>query len=164
MIVVLTACLGILVDPKERHRPRIRAVWGFGLLAALLAVAVYWPWFAFVESHGGYARLLTHHQSYMGGFSSWPPHLRLQLEQMAALSGGPAWNVTEYLAAVLCCKLVLLPLGKPTAIGPRSRLRSSLSFFLSSTGGSEPDGSSIPGSGGARASGCWRRPGLACQS
>ena len=111
--VVVAACLGILVDPKERHRPRIRAVWGFGLLAVLLAVAVYWPWFAFVESHGGYAGLLKHHQSYMGGFSSWPPHLRLQLEQMAALSGGPAWNVTEYLAAVLCCELVLLPLGKP---------------------------------------------------
>jgi len=113
VFVVLAACLGILVDPKERQRPRIRAVWGFGLLAVLLAVAVYWPWFAFVESHGGYAGLLKHHQSYMGGFSSWPPHLRLQLEQMAALSGGPAWNVTEYLAAVLCCKLVLLPLGKP---------------------------------------------------
>ncbi|HMF37755.1 MAG TPA: glycosyltransferase family 39 protein [Isosphaeraceae bacterium] len=113
VFVVLAACLGILVDPKERHRPRMRAVWGFGLLAVLLAVAVYWPWFAFVESHGGYAGLLKHHQSYMGGFSSWPPHLRLQLAQMAALSGGPAWNVTECLAAVLCCKLVLLPLGKP---------------------------------------------------
>ena len=31
VFVVLAACLGILVDPKERHRPRIRAVWGFGL-------------------------------------------------------------------------------------------------------------------------------------
>ncbi|HWT77578.1 MAG TPA: glycosyltransferase family 39 protein, partial [Candidatus Methylomirabilis sp.] len=80
VFVVLAACLGVLVDPKERHRPRIRAVWGFGLLAVLLAVAVYRPWFAFVESHGGYPGLLKHHQSYMGGFNSWPPHLRLQLE------------------------------------------------------------------------------------
>jgi len=111
--VVLAACLGILVDPKERHRPRIWAVWGFGSLAALIAVAVYWPWFAFVESHGGYAGLLKHHQSYMGGFSSWLPHLRLQLLQMAALSGGPAWNLPEYLAAVLCCELALRAPGKP---------------------------------------------------
>ncbi len=113
VFAVLAACLGILVDPKERHRPRIRAVSGFGLLAVLLAVAVYWPWFAFVESHGGYAGLLKHHQSYMGGLSSWPPHLRLQLEQMAALSGGPAWNLTEYLAAVICCELVLHAPGRP---------------------------------------------------
>jgi len=113
VFVVLAAALGMLVNPNERHRPRIRAVWGFGLLAALVAGAVYWPWFTFVESHGGYAGLLKHHQSYMGGLSSWLPHLRLQLDQMAALSGGPAWNVTEYLAAVLCCNLVLLPPGKP---------------------------------------------------
>ncbi len=113
MCVVLAACLGILVDPQVRQRPRIRAVWGFGLIAVLVAIAVYWPWFAFVEAHGGYAGLLKHHQSYMGGFSSWLPHLRLQLEQMAALSGGPAWNLTEYLAAVICCELVLLPLGRP---------------------------------------------------
>ncbi len=120
VFVVLAACLGIVVDPQERHRPRIRAVWGFGLLAALVASAVYWPWFAFVEAHGGYAGLLKHHQSYMGGFRSWLPHLRLQLEQMAALSGGPAWNLTEYLAAVICGELVLLPLGRP------NRFRSSL--------------------------------------
>jgi len=113
IFVVLAACLGILVDSKERHRPRIQAVWGFGLLAALVAGAAYWPWFIFVESHGGYAELLRHHQSYVGGLRSWLPHLRLQLDQMAALSGGPAWNVTEYLAAVLCCDLVFRSAGKP---------------------------------------------------
>jgi dolichyl-phosphate-mannose-protein mannosyltransferase len=112
-LVVLAACWGILVDPGERHRSRIRAVWGFGLLGVILAVAVYSPWFAFVESHGGYGGLLKHHQSYMGGIGSWLPQLRLQLEQMAALSGGPAWNEAEYLAAVLCCGLVLIPLRKP---------------------------------------------------
>ena len=162
VFVILAVCLGILVDPS--HRPRIRAIWGYGLLAVLVAGAVYWPWFTFVESHGGYAGLLRHHQSYMGGFSSWLPHLRLQLEQMAALSGGPAWNITEYLAAVLCCKLVLLALGKPNHIEPRSCLRSSLSLFPFSTGGSASYGLSIRGSGGAQASGCWRRPGLGCRS
>ena len=29
---------------------------GLGILAAIVAAAVYWPWFAFVESHGGYRR------------------------------------------------------------------------------------------------------------
>src|SRR5208283_531684 len=58
MFVMLAAFLGILVDSKERQRPRIRALWGFGLLAALVAGATYWPWFSFVESHGGYAGLL----------------------------------------------------------------------------------------------------------
>ncbi len=164
LFVVLAACLGSFEDPKERHRPRIRAVWGFGLLAVLLAVAVYWPWFAFVASHGGYAGLLKHHQSYMGGFSSWPPHLRLQLEQMAALSGGLAWNVTEYLAAVLCCKLVLLPLGKPN----RDRASLLLAIFalvfpffywwLGAGWVLDPRQRRSP------ASGCWRRPGLVCQS
>ena len=159
LIVVLAACLGILVDPKERQRPRVRAVWGLGLLAALVAVAVYWPWFTFVESHGGYVGLLKHYQSYMGGVSSWLPHLRLQLEQMAALSGGPAWNVTAYLAAVFCCELVLLPVGETephAGLAPAACVRAlSVScFFLTYTGGSEPSGSSIPGSGGARASGC----------
>ena len=113
VFVVLAASLGVVVEPKERQRPRIRAVWGFGLFAALAAIAVYGPWFAFVESHGGYAELLKHHRGYMGGFRSWLPHLRLQLEQMAALSGGPAWNATEYLAAVICRELVLHPLSTP---------------------------------------------------
>jgi dolichyl-phosphate-mannose-protein mannosyltransferase len=98
-IVVLAALIGMVADANERERSRLRAIWGFGLLAALCAWVAYWPWFGFVESHGGYAGLLRHQQSYMGGAGSWPLHLRLQLEQMAALSGGPAWNVVGLLAA-----------------------------------------------------------------
>ena len=113
MFIVLAACLGVLEDTKERHRSRIQAVWGLGILAGLVAGALYWPWFAFVEVHGGYAGLLKHHQSYMGGINSWLPHLRLQLDQIAALSGGPAWNLSEFVAAVVCCYLVHLPQGKP---------------------------------------------------
>jgi 4-amino-4-deoxy-L-arabinose transferase-like glycosyltransferase len=105
--VILSLCLGILADPKERRRSRVQACCAFGLLAALLACAMYWPWFAFVESHGGYAALLAHHQGYMKGIGSWLPHLRLQLQQMTALSGGLAWNLTEYLAALLSCQLVI---------------------------------------------------------
>ncbi len=112
--VILAVCLGILVDPSERRRLRIGATWGYGLLALLVAGAVYWPWFAYVEAHGGYAGLLRHHQSYMGGIGSWLLHLRLQLEQVSALSGGPAWNITEYLAAVVGCKLVMLDKQAPS--------------------------------------------------
>ena len=43
-------------------------------------------------------------------YNGWPLGVFVVL---AALSGGPAWNVTESLAAVLGCKLVLLPPGKP---------------------------------------------------
>ena len=52
---------------------------------------VYWPWFQFVESHGGYSALLAHQRSYLGGLSSWPGHWSVQLDQAAALSGGPVW-------------------------------------------------------------------------
>ena len=98
-IVILAALVGTIVDASERKGSRLRAIWGFGLLAALFAWLAYWPWFGFVESHGGYAGLLRHQRSYMGGAGSWPIHLRLQLEQMAALSGGPAWNAVGLLAA-----------------------------------------------------------------
>ena len=43
---------------------------------------------------------------------------------LAALSGGPAWNVTEFLAAVLGCKLMLVPLGNP------NRCRASLPLAI----------------------------------
>jgi hypothetical protein len=111
--VILALCLGVLAHPIERRRSRVRASCGFGVLAALFACAIYWPWFAFVEAHGGYAALLAHHQGYMRGFGSWLPHLRLQLQQMAALSGGPAWNLTEYLAAMFSCQLMIHGQARP---------------------------------------------------
>ncbi len=109
--VALAAGLGILVDPSQREARKILATWGYGAVAAIITASVYWPWFAYVDSHGGYSGLMRHHQSYVGGFDSWLPHIRIQLDQVAALSGGPVWNAMEYLAAVLACELVLL--GQP---------------------------------------------------
>ena len=100
-------------DPGQRLRARIQATWGFVLVALLVAAAVYWPWFSYVQSHGGYAGLLQHHRSYMGGVGSWLLHLRIQLEQAAALSGGPAWNLSGYLAAILSNELVLAGQPRP---------------------------------------------------
>ena len=51
-------------DRRRERTEAIRrlAIWGFGLLAAVLCLrSSYWPWFGFVESHGGYAGLLRHH-------------------------------------------------------------------------------------------------------
>jgi dolichyl-phosphate-mannose-protein mannosyltransferase len=111
-IVVLAALIGMGVDASERERLRLRATWGYGLLAALCAWLTYWPWFGFVESHGGYAGLLRHQRSYLGGAGSWPVHLRLQLEQMSALSGGPIWNTVGPLGAFTAGALSVLA-GKP---------------------------------------------------
>jgi len=91
VIVALSAGLWLLFHPVERNSRRTIATWGWGLVAALIAAMVYWPWFQFVESHGGYSALLAHQRSYLGGLSSWPGHWSVQLDQAAALSGGPVW-------------------------------------------------------------------------
>jgi dolichyl-phosphate-mannose-protein mannosyltransferase len=89
-----------LISSRERRNTRsLLATWGWGLVAAILAAIVYWPWFRFVESHGGYAALLTHHRSYLGGFASWPGHLRIQLAEARVLSGGLGWRMIGCLAA-----------------------------------------------------------------
>ena len=54
---------------------------GMGLAAALVAAAIYWPWFAFVEAHGGYRALLAHQRGYLGGITAWPVYLAAQLGQ-----------------------------------------------------------------------------------
>src|SRR5262249_28408256 len=100
IIVPLAACLGMVVDPRERRPARLRILWGAGLIAVAAATGLSWPWFAFVENHGGYSALLRHHMGYMGGPSTWVDHWRLQLEQATALSGGLFWN---FAAAVTAC-------------------------------------------------------------
>ncbi len=109
LLVMVSAALGIALDPAERRGTRIRAVWGYGLVAVAVALAAYWPWFAFVEAHGGYAGLIRHHRGYLSGPECWLPYLRVQLRQAAALSGGPPWNLVEYLSAVAGCAVVQYP-------------------------------------------------------
>jgi 4-amino-4-deoxy-L-arabinose transferase-like glycosyltransferase len=91
MIVVMCAGLWLLFHPVDRKSKRTIATWGWGVVAALVAAMVYWPWFQFVESHGGYSALLAHQRSYLRGLSAWPGHWSVQLDQAAALSGGAVW-------------------------------------------------------------------------
>lgn len=69
--------------------------------AALVAVVLYVPWVIYVEQHVGYARLAAHQRSYAGRLADWPRHLRTQLGQSVALSGGPRWGVAAGSLAVL---------------------------------------------------------------
>ena len=99
-IVVVSAAFDLLRDPESRKRWQVARTFGFGSLAALIALLVDLPWIRFVERHGGYASLLEHQRSYLGTASSWPRHLLLQLDQMVALSGGRYWQL-----AGLACAL-----------------------------------------------------------
>jgi dolichyl-phosphate-mannose-protein mannosyltransferase len=99
VLVALTAATWFLFRRDERSLKTLVLTWGWGLFAALLAAAVYWPWFRFVESHGGYAALLAHHRSYLGGFSSWLGHLDIQLAEARILSVGVAWQMLAGAAA-----------------------------------------------------------------
>jgi hypothetical protein len=99
-VVVVSAFINLILHPGERSPRRVLRVWGYGLLAAIVAGLTYAPWFVFVEAHGGYSRLLAHHRGYLGGLESWRPHLRQQLVQGALLSGGAWWNLAGLLAAV----------------------------------------------------------------
>jgi len=89
----------MLFPRAERSSKEVLATWGWGLVAAAVAAVVYWPWYRFVESHGGYAALLTHHRGYISGITSWPGHLSVQLAQEVALSGGGMWLICGGLAA-----------------------------------------------------------------
>lgn len=105
-IVPLAAIAIALTDPERREVAYQKRVWGFGLLAAAIAALVYAPWFAFVETHGGYRGLLAHHSGYVGSFDSWFGHWRIQLEQISALSGGWGWNLAAWLPAIAGAILV----------------------------------------------------------
>jgi hypothetical protein len=100
-IVALSAALWLIGRPRERRSTAAIATWGWGLAAALVAAAAYWPWFQFVESHGGYGALLAHERSYLGRLASWPSHLSVQLAQAGALTGGPIWLASGGLAAAI---------------------------------------------------------------
>ncbi|WP_168221634.1 ArnT family glycosyltransferase [Aquisphaera giovannonii] len=107
---VIAVAAAELADPRARSdRRRLRAVWGFGAMAAVVAAAIYAPWFRFVDAHGGYGSLLAHHRSYMGGVGSWMVHLGLQFEEADALSGGWTWRLAGYGAAALASLAIALP-------------------------------------------------------
>ena len=100
-IVAGTAVVWLLFHPGDWRTMPMAATWGWGLLAAVVAAVVYWPWFAFVQSHGGYPTLLAHQRSYLGGLSSWPGHWSVQIAQEEFLSGGPVWVGCTGLVAAL---------------------------------------------------------------
>jgi dolichyl-phosphate-mannose-protein mannosyltransferase len=110
-IVVLSTILRLARNPRDWRSRSAAATWGWGLTAALVAAALYWPWYAYVESHGGYGALLAHQRSYLGGFGSWPRHMLAQLAQSRALTGGPLWLASGGLAAAFA----LTAIGQPPA-------------------------------------------------
>ncbi|HEY2155906.1 MAG TPA: glycosyltransferase family 39 protein, partial [Isosphaeraceae bacterium] len=87
-IVAATALLGPVVSADERPRSRLLRIFGWGALAAVAAALVEWPWFRFVEAHGGYAALLEHQRGYLDGLGKWPSNWLLQLRQLVALGSG----------------------------------------------------------------------------
>ena len=85
-IVVASAVLSLFVRPEDRKRGAILRTFGWGGLAAGIAWLVVWPWYRFVEDHGGYSALLRHQRSYLGGFGDWWPQFQIQADQALALS------------------------------------------------------------------------------
>lgn len=115
-LVAATALLGPVVSADERLRIRLVRTFGWGTLAAAAAALVEWPWFRFVEAHGGYSALLVHQRGYLDGPRSWPANWLLQLRQLAALGSG---------MTILGPILVLLALVGLEAL-TRRRLRGSV--------------------------------------
>ncbi len=101
-IVSVAWAIGIAFTPETRNRLAALRTFGLLIVAAVIAGICYAPWFWFVESQpGGYAALMRHHRSYLGGVHSWWPFLELQLAQTIALSGGPIWTSTTWCIAFL---------------------------------------------------------------
>lgn len=95
VIVAVVVVLSLALDRGELRRKALKAL-GWGLLAGGIAAIVYWPWYRFVDHHGGYAALLAHHRRYVGGLASWWPQWRAQMDQAVALSGGPVWGLAAW--------------------------------------------------------------------
>jgi dolichyl-phosphate-mannose-protein mannosyltransferase len=105
VIVLVTALVALAVDPEARRTRALARTFGWGLLAAVVAGLLYGPWYAFVTSHGGYADLLRHQRSYLGGPETWLPHWRQQLAQVVALSGGTIWSASTWPVAWMAASL-----------------------------------------------------------
>jgi dolichyl-phosphate-mannose-protein mannosyltransferase len=129
-IIILAALLGLLVDPRNRGRGAILRTFGLGALAALTAALIYFPWYVFVERHGGYADLMRHHRSYLGGTSTWLPHLWQQLAQVVALSGGTRWSAITWTMAWLASAVAVMGGGFVKPARRWEGIRPVLGFFL----------------------------------
>ncbi|AGA26087.1 ArnT family glycosyltransferase [Singulisphaera acidiphila] len=107
-IVALAALVGLVWHSDLRRSWLSVRQLRFGpiplsVIAAGVALLVYWPWFQFVERHGGYHALLTHHRSYLGGLAQWFPYWKQQQAQLVALSGGVVWGAFTWFVAWLAC-------------------------------------------------------------
>jgi hypothetical protein len=130
IIVALSAAPCWLIHHEARSKKAMIATWGWGLFAAGLAAVVYWPWFRFVESHGGYQALVAHHRSYLAGISSWPKHLTIQLAQARVLSGGPIWLAWGGLSAAMGLVITTEGFGIDRRLLPRVLLEASVLTLL----------------------------------
>ena len=107
VIIFVAAVFGVIQDREERKPGRVARTFGFGLVGAAVAIALYLLWFRFVDEHGGYSALLAHQRSYMGGLSTWLPHLFRQLEQGYLFSGGIFWGLLKGALAMAAVAIVL---------------------------------------------------------
>jgi len=89
-LVIVTAILGPLVSKVEREPRRLLRIGAWGGFAVLVSWIIVYPWFRFVEDHGGYSALLKHQRSYLTGPTAWRPNLLDQANQAVGLAG-PAW-------------------------------------------------------------------------
>jgi len=107
-LVILAAGIGVATRPEERRRGVLLRTIAWGGLAIVMAWLVVLPWYRFVEAHGGYAALLRHQRSYLGGVARWLPSFRSQADQAVALSGSRslvagAWTVAAVGGALIRC-------------------------------------------------------------
>ena len=119
IVVALNAVIWLLWHRSEWRSPTTAAIWAWGLFAAIIAAIVYYPWFRFVNAHGGYGSLLAHQRSYLGGVSAWPWHWQQQLAQSEFLSGGPMWRSMAGALAVIAMLMSTGELQWRTPVRPR---------------------------------------------
>ena len=112
---VAMAAASFVLFPDKDSRRRWVGMIGWGSLAILLAGVLYWPWYRFVDSHGGYADLLRHQRSYLTARSvhAWLTHWWLQSAQQDRLSGRlwslPLGPIGAAIAVLLAASLISRP-------------------------------------------------------